>query len=97
MRRLVAGFVLGVLLSMALPATAADKAAPCYTVRYRRHVVAVLGTSEELLGSAHVAFLELRAGHTYKARVILHDLNAYLPTYWQREGAVIRRSVGCGL
>ena len=67
MRRLVALALLAVMLGAA-PATATDPAAPCKTVRYRRHVVAVLGTSEELVGSAQVAFQFLRQGHVRKAR-----------------------------
>jgi len=95
-RRLVALALLAVMLGAA-PATATDPAAPCKTVRYRRHVVAVLGTSEELVGSAQVAFQFLRQGHVRKARIELKAINDYAPTYYQREGAVVRLSVACGL
>ena len=95
MRRL-AVLTVAVLLLGSTPASAGVASAPCRTTTYRHHVVNVLGTSEELLSATDGAFKALKAGHVRVARQTLRSVHDYLPTYFDREGRLVKLTMGCG-
>lgn len=85
------------LVAGAVGAKSSTRTAPCETVKYRRHVVGVLGTSEDLVGTSVAAWGELRQGHRLRGMSLLRAVVDYSPTFYDRERALVDRTVGCGV